>query len=207
MAIIFVLSLSFTFYRINQSTEKVLEFENENEILKENAILKEVEISNLISENESLKESVKQKDDEIFELNQSLEKSQSEIDTLKKEVKNLKKIKSSTVKSSSSAKGKEIKVSATAYTATCDGCSGITYTGHDVRNTIYKNGNRIIAVDPSVIPLGSKVKVETDNGLSFVATAQDIGGAIKGRKIDILVATKSRAYEIGRVGATVKILE
>src|SRR5690606_1324618 len=43
---------------------------------------------------------------------------------------------------------------ATFYTAFCPtGCTGITATGIDVRNTIYYEGKRIIAVDPKVIPL------------------------------------------------------
>src|SRR5689334_15167339 len=52
---------------------------------------------------------------------------------------------------------KEITVEATAYTAYCAGCSGITATGIDLRS----NPNRkVIAVDPRVIPLGSRVYVE-----------------------------------------------
>lgn len=49
-----------------------------------------------------------------------------------------------------------------------------------------------IAVDPSVIPLGTKVLVtgHSHPGLpkqAFVATARDIGGAIKGKRIDIFI--------------------
>ncbi len=45
---------------------------------------------------------------------------------------------------------------------------------------------KLIAVDPNVIPLGSKVWVE---GYGY-AIAGDTGGAIKGNKIDILVSIK-----------------
>ena len=65
----------------------------------------------------------------------------------------------------------------------------------------------MIAVDPSVIPLGSSVIVRTSNGETFEATAQDIGSAIKGARIDILVETKAEARRLGRVGATVEIIE
>ncbi len=49
-----------------------------------------------------------------------------------------------------------------------------------------------IAVDPSVIPLGTKVLVtgHTHPGLpkqAFVATARDTGGAIKGKRVDIFI--------------------
>jgi len=96
---------------------------------------------------------------------------------------------------------------ATFYTAFCPtGCTGITAMGFDVRNTIYHEGKRIIAVDPNVIPLGSVVKVTLANGDSFEAVAGDTGGAIKGRRIDVLVATRDEAYRHGRMTAKVEII-
>lgn len=97
---------------------------------------------------------------------------------------------------------------ATFYTAFCPtGCTGVTATGVDVSNTIYHKGKRVIAVDPSVIPLGSHVKVTLSNGESFEATAQDTGGAIKGKRIDILVASRDEAYRYGRQTVTVEIIK
>lgn len=97
---------------------------------------------------------------------------------------------------------------ATAYTSRCDGCIGITKTGIDVRNTIYnEKGQRIIAVDPNVIPLGSLVEVRLENGQTFVAEAADTGGAIKGKRIDILVETKKQAYQFGRQPVEVRPLQ
>ena len=52
---------------------------------------------------------------------------------------------------------------------------------------------RTIAVDPSVIPLGSRVFIEGYG----VFIAEDTGGAIKGNKIDIAVSTHERANELG----------
>ncbi|MFS0577356.1 ubiquitin-like domain-containing protein [Sporosarcina sp. 179-K 3D1 HS] len=98
------------------------------------------------------------------------------------------------------AGGKEFYVTATAYTAHCNGCSGITRTGINLR----ANPNlKLIAVDPSVIPLGSKVWVE---GYGY-AVAGDTGGAIKGRKIDLHVPSKSEAYKFGRRQVKVKIID
>lgn len=96
--------------------------------------------------------------------------------------------------------------SATYYTATCAGCSGITAGGTDVRGTIYKAGMRVIAVDPTVIPLGTVVRVTTPYE-TFTAIADDKGGAIKGKKIDILVSTVGEAVKKGRHQVQIEILK
>ena len=95
--------------------------------------------------------------------------------------------------------GREIYVSATAYTAFCAGCSGITATGINLKAN---PGLKVIAVDPNVIPLGSKVWVE---GYGY-AVAGDTGGAIKGNKIDLFMPDKSDALAFGRKQVKVKIL-
>lgn len=95
---------------------------------------------------------------------------------------------------------KEITVSASAYTAGCNGCSGITSTGINLK----KNpGLKVIAVDPRVIPLGSKVYVE---GYGY-AIAGDTGGAIKGNKIDVFIPTKSAALKWGRKTVKIKVFK
>jgi len=96
--------------------------------------------------------------------------------------------------------GQTMTVTATAYTAQCDGCSGITYTGVNLNEDRHA---KVIAVDPNVIPLGSKVYVEGYGE----AIAADIGGAIKGNKIDIHVPTKDEAYEWGVRTVNVTILD
>ena len=97
------------------------------------------------------------------------------------------------------AQGKEFYVTATAYTAYCNGCSGITATGINLKEN---PSLKVIAVDPSVIPLGSKVWVE---GYGY-AVAGDTGGAIKGSKIDLFMPSKSQAYDFGRKKVLVKVL-
>lgn len=88
---------------------------------------------------------------------------------------------------------------ATMYTAECPGCSGITRYGLDVRDTIYSpKGLRIIAVDPAVVAPMTVVRVEFSGGGSFKAVAADIGGAINGREIDILVGSRDEALNFGR---------
>lgn len=96
--------------------------------------------------------------------------------------------------------GTEFYVNTTAYTAYCNGCSGVTATGFDLR----ANPNaKIIAVDPRVIPLGTKVYVE---GYGY-AVASDTGGAIKGHKIDVFFPSKAEAFRWGVRKVKIKILQ
>lgn len=94
----------------------------------------------------------------------------------------------------------------TYYGADCSGCSGKTAYGFDVRNTIYANGLRIIAVDPRIIPLGSIVEVQTPYG-TFKAIAGDTGGAIKGHIVDILVGSEAESSQIGTHTVYIRILK
>ncbi|GAB6715006.1 cell wall-binding protein EntB [Bacillus cereus] len=99
---------------------------------------------------------------------------------------------------------RELTVVATAYTAdpSENGTYGgrvLTAMGHDL--TVNPN-MRIIAVDPKVIPLGSKVWVEGYGE----AIAGDTGSAIKGNRIDVLMGSKSKAMNWGRKTVKVKIL-
>lgn len=100
----------------------------------------------------------------------------------------------------STQSGKEMTVSATAYTAYCAGCSGITRTGIDLRSN---PNQKVIAVDPTVIPLGSTVWVEGYG----TAIAGDTGGAIKGNKIDVFIPSRDAALQWGRKTVTIKILK
>lgn len=111
-----------------------------------------------------------------------------------------KKEKSKTPSRSNDKVTKEFTVSASAFTANCNGCSGITSSGINLK----KNPDvKVIAVDPSIIPIGTKVHVE---GYGY-AIAGDTGGAIKGNKIDVFFPTTSEAYKWGRKNVKVKILE
>lgn len=90
---------------------------------------------------------------------------------------------------------------ATAYNWDCGSCSGTgrTATGYNVK----ANPDGVIAVDPSVIPLGTKVYVE---GYGY-AVARDTGGAIQGNKIDLHMRTVEEARQFGRQRVKVEIIE
>lgn len=80
-----------------------------------------------------------------------------------------------------------IRVEATAYSAAEPGLSAYTATG-----TICRRG--VIATDPFVIPLGTRVYIP---GYGY-AIAEDTGGAIVGNKIDVAFDTIAECYEFGR---------
>ena len=106
------------------------------------------------------------------------------------------------------SKGEGKTYNATYYSAYCPTCGewgGITATGDDISSSIYVRGKRVVAVDPSVIPLGSVVKVTTPYE-TFEALALDTGGDIKGRRIDILVEATEKAYSLGRHDVKVEVL-
>src|SRR5699024_10147552 len=96
--------------------------------------------------------------------------------------------------------GETISAEATAYTASCDGCSGTTATGVDLNEN---SDEKVIAVDPDVIPLGSKVHVEGYG----TATAADTGGDINGDRVDLFMADEGDANSFGRQNVEVTIVE
>lgn len=76
----------------------------------------------------------------------------------------------------------------TFYTGSADEGGSITALGTPVTPWY------TVAVDPRVIPLGSKIRIEGFNGIFYCA---DTGGAIKGNIIDIAVGSKSEANRLG----------
>lgn len=94
--------------------------------------------------------------------------------------------------STKSEYSKQISVTATAYTG-----GGTTSTGTKARWGV-------IAVDPSVIPYGTRVYIPQ---LKQTFVAQDTGSAIKGNKIDIYMDSKSQAINWGSKNITLYILK
>jgi 3D (Asp-Asp-Asp) domain-containing protein len=89
---------------------------------------------------------------------------------------------------------KKITVVATGYSLYGDptGSDGTPYTA---TGTMPRAG-RTIAVDPSVIPYGSQVKIPSLGGGIYVA--EDTGGAINGNRIDIYMSHGDVARQFGR---------
>ena len=83
----------------------------------------------------------------------------------------------------------------------CEICNGALGVGQTASGAAPAEG-RTIAVDSSIIPLGSRVYIEGYG--TFIA--EDTGSAIKNNKIDIFVSTHSRAEELGVQYANVYLL-
>lgn len=67
-----------------------------------------------------------------------------------------------------------------------------------------------IAVDPDVIPMGTKMLITSADGKSWVygvAVAEDTGGSIKGNKVDLYFNTRAECMQFGIKKAKVYILE
>lgn len=84
-------------------------------------------------------------------------------------------------------------VEATAYTKTDAGCDDWTATG-----TLARYG--AIAVDPSVIPYGTRMYIVSWDGsvVYGYATAEDCGGAINGARVDLYYDTYEECIQFGR---------
>ena len=156
----------------------------------------ELNTEQVAAEQANADSTIEMKEAESVPENETEEAPEDEVVTLEAE----EEVNSTAESESTQPNGKTISVEATAYTAYCSGCSGITATGIDLKANPYE---KVIAVDPNVIPLGTKVFVE---GYGH-AVAADTGGAIKGNKIDIHVPTKDQAYNWGRKVVEVTILE
>ncbi len=100
------------------------------------------------------------------------------------------------VSRSSSAVSRSLRVEATAYSSQDPGVGTITATGAQLRHGI-------IAVDPRVIPLGTKIYVP---GYGY-GIAADTGGAIKGNRIDLAFENRSDALRFGRQMKTIRIYD
>lgn len=95
----------------------------------------------------------------------------------------------------SAAGNNSLNVVATGYTPGDPGCTGITYTGT-------KASRGTIAVDPKVIPFGTKLYIP---GYGY-GVAADTGGAIKGNKIDLCYETRAEALNWGIKNITVYVV-
>lgn len=124
---------------------------------------------------------------EYSALNDKLEQKETTIQMLENEIKQL------NTQPKWTAIG-EFKI--TAYGIDCVGCTGLTKSG-----TVPQKG-RTIAVDPTIIPLGSEVMF---NGNVYIA--EDIGGAIQGNVIDLFFGTEQESINYGVQYHTVYVKE
>jgi len=101
---------------------------------------------------------------------------------------------------------RKITVKATAYDTSLEENGGWTKTAMGLTP-----GYGIVAVDPRVIPLGTKLYIESpDDGQSWTygyCIGGDTGGAIKGNRVDLCYNTQAECVRFGVRSATVYILD
>ena len=95
-----------------------------------------------------------------------------------------------------SRSSRSLTMNASAYSAYDDGNGHYTSGGNLVRKGL-------VAVDPTVIPMGTRLFIP---GYGH-AIADDVGGAIKGNRIDMAFGSHSEAMDFGRQQVTVYILD
>lgn len=93
------------------------------------------------------------------------------------------------------------------YGMDCVGCTGRTASGYNTKGRTTYNGMTILAADTSILPLRTKVRVVNPDGSNYVGIVLDRGGAIKGRKLDVLVGSEEESSKYGRHMAKVYVLE
>ncbi len=85
-----------------------------------------------------------------------------------------------------------------AFKATAYCLQGRTASGSGVRRGI-------VAADPRVLPLGTRIQVSAGS-YSGTYTVADTGGAVKGRILDVWVPSCSEAVRFGRKNVMVSVL-
>lgn len=162
------------------------------------ALTHEIPLDDLMSWN-NLEGDLIHPGDELLVTGDEIGEVKRQVDKSEKKAKSSQPVAEPNPPAQSVAEAKELLVTATAYTAYCKGCSGTTAYGIDLRSN---PDRKVIAVDPKVIPLGTKVWVEGYGE----AIAGDTGGAIKGHKIDVFIPSYDDAMEWGVKKVKMKVL-
>jgi 3D (Asp-Asp-Asp) domain-containing protein len=92
------------------------------------------------------------------------------------------------------------EVPATSFEATAYTVDGETASGVQTRKGI-------VAADPKVLPIGSRIRVQGTAGYDGEYIVADTGREIKGREIDIYIANAAEARRFGRKQVSVEVLE
>ena len=94
------------------------------------------------------------------------------------------------------------KFKATAYTHTDAGCDRVTATGTRVHIGT-------VAVDPRVIPYGTRMYIVSNDGryIYGLSAAEDCGGGIKNKQVDLYFPTTKECFQFGVRGCTIYFLD
>lgn len=164
---------------------KIVSVEQNDEVVSYDVSGEDDEVTE-VETPEEVKETVKKKKVQPVEKTEEAVSEKEETKTEQEEV------------ATEAPQGRTMVVEATAYSTNQPSLSDFTYTGINLR----ENPN-VIAVDPSVIPLGSKVYVPGFG--TYIAG--DTGSAIKGNRIDIHITDLQSAINFGRRKIEIQIVE
>jgi len=103
-----------------------------------------------------------------------------------------------TIKTEDSGELSEMILEAKNFRATAYCLRGRTATGGNVRRGI-------VAADPRVLPLGTRIQLNA-GAYSGTYTVADTGGSVKGRILDIWVPSCSEAIRFGRRSVQVSVM-
>ena len=87
-----------------------------------------------------------------------------------------------------------------AFDATAYSIEGKTAAGTPARRGV-------VAADPDVLPIGSRIRVHDAGPYSGVYVVHDTGPAVQGREIDIYLANDAEAKRFGRRKVQVEVLD
>jgi 3D (Asp-Asp-Asp) domain-containing protein/molybdopterin converting factor small subunit len=168
-----------------------------NEKLSQEIAGKTEENSRLFGENWDLKNSIMMMTEDTQRLEDVNEALKESVDKLKKDTDKY-------LNGKTYIQQNVLDIVATGYTQSEEEgtANGITYTETKVTE------GRTVAVDPNVIPLGSLLYVESNSPyVGGFYIAEDIGGAIKGNRIDVYMESKNQAFLFGKQNVTVTVLK
>lgn len=131
-----------------------------------------------------------------LKLNNTIEEQTNTIESLRSELETQKEEKEKIAQPTKSLE--QFKI--TAYCA-CKKCCG-KWAGGNTASGTKPTAGRTIAVDTSIIPFGTKVIID---GHTYIA--EDTGGAIKGKRIDIFFDSHQKALEWGVKYKDVQIIK
>lgn len=209
--------------KIEHQKKTIKTVQDENSNLSKDVQEKQKKIQDKDIENKAIQQKLVEEQQTIEQLKQEQEKIKQERDQLKKDLQSKKESErvaalstktngtstsraqsgaksttSKTTNSPASSSGKTFLGSFNASAYTDDPAENGGYSGLTALGTSLRPG--VVAVDPRVIPLGSRVYIEYPDGTPYgYGTAEDTGGAIKGKKLDIFIgSSKSAASNFGR---------
>src|SRR5438309_1583528 len=86
------------------------------------------------------------------------------------------------------------------YRATAYAQSGITASGEPTHR-------HVVAADPDILPLGSRIKIRHAGRYSGEYVVADTGAKIQGRRLDIYMPNEAACIKFGRKAVRVKVIQ